>query len=74
MSKNIIEAFMYTILIIESISYFGQLLDGLFRAFVPTVDHIYSVRQGVVDVLLHEAPEPAQVCADAGNSHHGALR
>ena len=49
------------------------MVDGVVHAFKSAVDDVDAVVGGVLDQLLHVAPEPGQVRGDAGDTHDGAL-
>jgi len=59
---------------VKSVQYLGELLNGLLGAAVTPVDDVDAVRHRISDVLLHETAEPAQVGADARDSHHRTFR
>ena len=50
-----------------------NLVDGLIKSNVHSINDVDSVGLGVNDVVLHEAAEAGQVGGDRGDAHHGAL-
>jgi len=51
----------------------GELLDGLVAALEASIDDVDAIGGGLLDVLLHEAAEAAQIGRHGGNAHHCAL-